>query len=211
MIKQRINYQIVLDETIAELDGKPKPTLLLHICCAPCATAVIEYLMPYFEITVLYYNPNICDEEEHQKRFDELLRLLAREPYAGKIKEVLLKKYAPHEFESVVKEMKDQSEKGTRCQACIALRLQLAAYYAEKLGADYFTTTLTVSPHKDEQFINKFGAYLAQKTRGESGGNTKFLQADFKKKDGYKRSVELSGQYDLYRQNFCGCIYSKES
>ena len=174
------------------------PRLLLHCCCAPCASYVIEYLSPYFDITVLFYNPNIRPRAEYDKRRAELLRLLAcvshPHPKEGNCG------YDGDSFEAVAAELWDEPEGGRRCLACFDLRLDETARRAREGGFDYFATTLTVSPHKDAAAINDIGAKAADK----HGVN--YLRSDFKKRGGYNRSIELSRQFGLYRQTYCGCL-----
>lgn len=178
-----------------------KPTLLLHSCCAPCTSAVLEFLNRYFNVTLFFYNPNISPESEFDFRLDELKRL---------VKEMNLKdintiapEYNPKEFEDMAMGLEDIPEGGARCKKCYRLRLLAAIKYAAENNFGYVTTTLTVSPHKNADWLNEIGIELSK----EYGAN--YLCSDFKKKDGYKRSIELSRQYNLYRQNYCGCIYSK--
>ena len=196
----KVNYQLLLDKTIEELDC-PK-TLLLHSCCAPCSSYVLEYLSQYFEITVLYYNPNITYEEEYAYRKSEQKRLIgAMQPkYPIKFMDC---DYDPMNFFTAVKGHEKEPEGGARCKICFEMRLRKTAELAEKNGFDYFTTTLTISPLKNAELINEIGNKLS----AEYG--VKYLNSDFKKRNGYKRSIELSKEYDLYRQDYCGCIYSK--
>ena len=188
-----------LDEMLSliALSGKT-PGLLLHCCCAPCTSSVLEYLSPYFNITLFYYNPNIMPREEYDKRANEFSRL----PIPGYPNNVdlLIKTYEPEAFLAAARPLAGEPEGGLRCSGCFELRLTGTAEYAKQAGYDYFTTTLTVSPHKDADVINEAGGRLA----GEYG--VKYLKSDFKKRDGYKRSIELSKQYGLYRQQYCGCM-----
>lgn len=179
------------------------PTLLLHACCAPCSSYVLEYLSEYFNIIVLYYNPNITFPEEYGYRLREVDRLISEIPHKNPI---TLEKgeYHPDEFLSAVKGLEDEPEGGERCSVCFELRLREAAEYCKKLGADYFATTLTISPLKNAEKINSIGERIAEEYE------VKYLPSDFKKKNGYKRSIELSREYDLYRQNYCGCPFSKK-
>ena len=174
------------------------PRLLLHCCCAPCASYVIEYLSRYFKITVFYYNPNIAARSEYEKRAAELQKLPIKDGYPNLV-DMIICGYDPDSFETVEASFRDEPEGGMRCRACFELRLEKTAKYAKEDGFDYFTTTLTVSPHKNAAILNKIGGRLADKY------GVKYLYSDFKKKDGYKRSIELSNQYGLYRQSFCGC------
>lgn len=194
----KTNYQIILDETLKKLDKKEK--LLLHSCCGPCSSYVLEYLCNYFDITVLYYNPNIYPFNEYEKRLHEQIKLI-NELNNNKIKEIDL----PYDHDDFIKNIKgheNDKEGGIRCHLCYKFRLEKTAEYAKNNNYDYFSTTLTVSPYKDSQILNEIGAFLEKKY------NIKYLYSDFKKKNGYKRSIELSKKYDLYRQNYCGCEFS---
>lgn len=195
-----INYQKMLERTLAGLQGTPK--LLLHSCCAPCSSYVLEYLSPYFEITVLYYNPNISPREEYAARLAEQKRLIAEQPHVHPV-HLLEGNYRPEEFFSAVRGLEDAPEGGLRCHICFEMRLREAARAAKQIGADWFTTTLTVGSKKDAKLLNELG------TKIEAETGVRYLHSDFKKHDGYNRSIELSGQYGLYRQNYCGCIFSK--
>ncbi len=197
-----MNYQKKLEEIIESIDGRK--SLLLHACCAPCSSYVLEYLTKYFDITILYYNPNITPYEEYQKRISELKRLLNEMPLSSKLS-VIDGKYDPNEFYGISSGLEDLPEGGERCFKCYRLRMEEAAEYASQNGFDYFTTTLSISPHKNAEKINEIGAQLEKEYK------VRYLYADFKKRDGYKRSIELSHQYDLYRQNYCGCVFSKRS
>jgi predicted adenine nucleotide alpha hydrolase (AANH) superfamily ATPase len=192
----KMNYNEEMKKIIKNLNGHNK--LLLHSCCGPCSSAVIERLKPYFDITILYYNPNIEPKEEYEKRKSEQLRLL---------KELNIKymdiDYLNEDFHEAVIGYEQEKENGARCPICYKLRLEKTCALAKEKGYDYFGTTLTVSPHKNSIIINKIGLDL------EAKYNIKFLLSDFKKEDGYKRSIELSKEYNLYRQNYCGCLYSK--
>ena len=176
--------------------------LLLHSCCAPCSSHVITYLSKYFNITVLYYNPNIYPEEEYLKRKEEQIKLINNLKSPNKIT-YLDCEYENDLYESKIKGYETCQERGPRCTICYNLRLEKTAMLAEKYNFDYFCTTLTVSPYKNATLINELGFALAKKY------NIKWLPSDFKKEDGYKKSIELSKKYNLYRQNYCGCIYSK--
>lgn len=195
------NYQRELDELLSRLDGRV-PSLLLHSCCAPCSSYVLEYLSQYFEITIYYYNPNIYPPEEYDKRVEEQRRLIAEMNFAHPVS-LAAAEYHPEEFYRCVKGMERLREGGERCLACYELRLRAAAKFAEKGGFDYFTTTLTISPMKRSDQLNEIGQRLADEYQ------ITHLPGDFKKKNGYKRSVELSARHGLYRQNYCGCIFSK--
>ena len=195
----KINYQLQLDEIITSLDGK-KPSLLLHACCAPCSSYCLEYLKDFFEITLYFYNPNISCSEEWEKRFNELKRLVKDMNLDVK---VICPPYDPKEFIDKVKGYERCPEGGERCGICYALRLRSACDYAELNGFEYFCSTLSISPHKDAQKLNLIGQALAKDK------TVKYLPNDFKKKGGYLRSIELSKEYGLYRQDFCGCEFSR--
>lgn len=197
----RINYAKEMDKVIAGL-GESRPTLLLHACCAPCSSAVLELLHQYFSLTVLYYNPNIAPPAEYHRREEELERFLRDAAYLD-IPLVELP-YHPEEFYQAVKGLEQEPEQGARCTVCYRLRLEQAAQYAAQHGFDWYTTTLSISPLKDPVRINQIGAEL-----GERWG-VPFLPSEFRKRDGYKRSLVLSAQYGLYRQDYCGCIFSRQ-
>lgn len=209
------NYAKELDKIIADIpEGK---SLLLHSCCAPCSSYVMEYLREHFDLTVFYYNPNITEDVEYRKRVEEQKRLI--DAYnrqvetadftgmnsTGKARkiQVIEGDYEPDCFYAIAKGLEKCPEGGERCFKCYELRLRKTAELAAKLGVDYFTTTLTISPLKNAQKLNEIGEALGEKN------NVAFLPSDFKKKNGYKRSIELSKEFDLYRQNYCGCVYSK--
>lgn len=196
------NYQKDLDRILEELGREHRvPKLLLHSCCAPCSSYVLEYLSEYFDITLLYYNPNIYPPEEYSAREAEEARLIGEMPFPHRV--VMVKgTYEPDEFYREIQGLEQEPEGGARCERCYELRLRQAARMAKKTGCDFFTTTLTISPLKSAQKINSIGERLA----GEY--QVAYLPSDFKKRDGYKRSLELSREYGLYRQNYCGCIYS---
>ena len=177
------------------------PTLLLHSCCAPCSSYVLEFLSGYFEITISYYNPNIYPEQEYLRRFTELKRFIKDFPLQNPIK-VLELPYNPNEFYQTVKGMENQPEGGERCFSCYRLRMEKAALLAHDMDFDWFTSSLTISPHKNAKKINEIGYELQNKY------DINYLPADFKKNNGYKRSIELSGEYNLYRQDYCGCRFS---
>jgi predicted adenine nucleotide alpha hydrolase (AANH) superfamily ATPase len=195
------NYQKELDNLILSLNGR-KPRLVLHACCAPCSSYVIEYLSKYFNITILYYNPNISPLSEYDKRKSELKRLLKEMPEAQGVK-LSECDYDGSAFEEMAKGMEDAPEGGERCFKCYEMRMRKAAELASAIGAEYFTTTLSLSPLKDADRINEIG----EKIGNEVG--VKHLPSNFKKHDGYLRSLLLSKQYTLYRQNYCGCRFSK--
>ncbi len=195
-----MNFDALMEEQIKNIpEGTP---LLLHACCAPCSSAVLERLANHFKITVFYYNPNISLNDEYEKRLNELKKFL--EEFKTKYQVSLLSgRYDPKEFFDISKGLENESERGKRCYSCYRLRLNETALVAEKLGFDYFTTTLSLSPHKNAKWINEIGKDL------NDIYSTNFLYCDFKKKNGYKRSIELSREYNLYRQDYCGCVYSK--
>ena len=192
----KINYDALMMEEISKMNGRK--TILLHSCCGPCSSACIERLNEYFDITVVYYNPNIEPIEEYEKRKSVQKKLLD---------ELNIKfldcDYDNETFRRICTPLKDEVEGGKRCGVCFGIRLKYTAYKAKELGFDYFTTTLTVSPHKNSQLINKIGEKIGNQV------GIKYLYSDFKKKEGYKRSIELSKKYDLYRQDYCGCLFSK--
>jgi len=195
-----INYQAVLERTIAARDGTP--SLLLHSCCAPCSSYVLEYLSRYFRITVFYYNPNIYPPDEFFRRRTEQERLISLLPAENPIG-FIGGEYESERFYETVKGLERIPEGGERCFACYRLRLEKAARLAAEKGFDYFTTTLSISPHKNAKKLNEIGGELAEKY------GVSYLFSDFKKKNGYKRSCELSREYKLYRQSFCGCEFSR--
>ncbi|MGN0529006.1 MAG: epoxyqueuosine reductase QueH [Eubacterium sp.] len=200
----KINYQKQTDKII---DGIVKsgeaPTLLLHSCCAPCSSYTLEYLSQYFDITVFYFNPNISPKAEFDKRLAEQKRLIEQLPAKNSIK-LIAGDYDYGEFLTIAKGYEDVHEGGERCFRCYRMRLEKTASLAKEKGFDYFCTTLSISPLKNSQKINEIGILTAQRY------GVKWLPSDFKKREGYKRSIELSRQYNLYRQNFCGCVYSKK-
>lgn len=199
----KVNYQKMLDDTIAQNQRlNIKPSLLLHACCAPCSSAVLEYLHEHFKITLFFYNPNIAPLEEFIYRLEELKRLIVEMNFNDV--EVVTPDYNNNEFEVLAKGLENLPEGDKRCKKCYRLRLLKTAEYAKEHGFDYFTTTLSVSPYKNAQALNEIGGEL------EKEFGTHYLYSDFKKKEGYKRSCELSREYNLYRQNYCGCIYSKQ-
>ncbi|MBS7007930.1 epoxyqueuosine reductase QueH [Anaerostipes sp.] len=195
------NYQKKLDCIIEGLQDQ-RPSLLLHSCCAPCSSYVLEYLSKYFQITVYYFNPNIDSKEEYEKRAREQERLISEMGLSNQVS-FIKETFRPEEFYQAVKGYEKEPEGGKRCLKCYRLRLTEAARKAKELESDYFTTTLTISPLKNAQWLNEIGQ------ESEEQYQVKFLPSDFKKKNGYKRSVELSQKFGLYRQSFCGCIFSK--
>lgn len=195
-----MNYDFEMEKQIKEIDEGEK--LLLHACCAPCSSAVLERIGNFFEISILYYNPNITEKEEYEKRVVEIKKLISM--IHPKYKVSLIEgDYNPEKFFEMAKGLEKEPERGKRCYKCYEMRLEETAKIAEKLGFNHFATTLTLSPHKNSNWINEIGAELTKKY------NTNYLYSDFKKKNGYKRSIELSKEYNLYRQDYCGCIYSK--
>lgn len=195
-----MNYQKKLEETIGALDGRKR--LLLHACCAPCSSYVLEYLTKYFDISVFFYNPNISPYSEYEKRSCELKRLVKEIPLSSET-DIIDGQYDPERFSDMAKGLEALPEGGERCFKCYRLRMEEAAKVASEKGFDYFTTTLSISPHKNAKKINEIGQELEREYA------VKYLYADFKKKDGYKRSIQLSHEYGLYRQDYCGCVYSK--
>lgn len=196
-----VNYKLILEEKLKQIETLSiKPKLLLHSCCAPCSSYVLEYLSNFFDITILYYNPNIYPKEEFERRRDELKRFIECAHYSIPVVE---EEYCNQDYYKAVSGYEKLGERSERCFRCYELRMRKAAEYAKENGFDYFTTTLSISPHKDSQKINEIGAKL-EKEFGIS-----YLFADFKKNNGYLRSLELSKEYQLYRQDYCGCIYSK--
>lgn len=250
---QKPNYQQELDKILNAIKPCTKPTLLLHACCAPCSSYVLEYLCRYFDITIFYYNPNIHPKEEYTRRLQELKTFLPKftqnlKEKNGALSSITLveEPYDPQEFFDAVKtedhpELKTEPEKGERCRRCYEFRLKRAFEYATKNNFDWFTTTLSISPFKDSQKINQIGTALTQIQRENQNQQnaskdqqaatttapsnaidpttskpgttqpTKFLTSDFKKKGGFKRSLELSAEFGLYRQDYCGCIFSKQN
>ena len=204
---KQVNYQKELEKIIEQMpkEGGSVPTLFLHSCCAPCSSYVLEYLCQYFRITVFYYNPNISYEEEYQKRVEEQKRLIDaynREGRGYPIS-VVEGEYRPQTFFEMAKGLEQCPEGGERCFKCYEMRLRETADKAKIGGYDYFTTTLTISPLKNAAKLNEIGMTLGEEY------DVAWLPSDFKKKEGYKRSIELSKEYDLYRQDYCGCVYSK--
>lgn len=197
----KVNYQLKLEEIIKKEEGNV-PSLLLHSCCAPCSSYVLEYLNKYFNITIVYYNPNISPYDEYKKRLDEQIRLINEMDTKNKIS-LLECNYDNEIYEEMIKGLEDEPERGSRCLKCYRLRLEYIAKLAQENGFDYFGTTLSVSPYKSSRVLNEIGEELATKY------NISYLYSDFKKKEGYKRSIELSKIYNLYRQDYCGCKYSK--
>ena len=206
MNKPKINYQVILEKEIKEIEKLDYiPTLLIHSCCAPCSSYVLEYLSDYFKITVYYYNPNITFHDEYKKRYIEQQEFIEALNKIAKNKiDFLDGEYNTTEFYDKIKGLEHIREGGERCFQCFDLRLAQTAKVAKELNYDYFTTALSISPLKNGQKINEIGIELEESLK------IKFLKADFKKKNGYKRSIELSHEHNLYRQDYCGCIYSKK-
>ena len=197
-----MNYDLLMQKQIKNI--KTVPTLLLHACCAPCSSSVLERLSDIFKITILFYNPNITDEKEYNKRLEEIKRFITE--IKPKYKVSLIEgRYLPDEYFKIAKGLEEEKERGKRCYLCYKLRLEETAKIAKEKNFDFFTTTLSLSPHKNAKWINEIGENL------EKEYNTTFLYSDYKKKEGYKRSIELSKKYNLYRQDYCGCIYSKRN
>lgn len=197
----KVNYQAKLEEIIKKEEGKT-PTLLLHSCCAPCSSYVLEYLSKYFCITIVYYNPNISPYDEYKKRLEEQIRLINEMKVEHQIS-FLECSYDNEIYEDIVKGLEEEPERGNRCLKCYRLRLEYTAKLAKEKNFNYFGTTLSVSPYKSSSVLNEIGESLA------SEYGIPYLYSDFKKKEGYKRSIELSKIYNLYRQDYCGCKYSK--
>lgn len=198
----KINYQKELEKKLEKIHKEGKvPKLLLHSCCAPCSSYVLEYLSEHFEITVFYYNPNIYPEDEYVKRVEEQQNFI--HAMKGKYPITFIEgNYDTDRFYEMARGLEQVKEGGERCFRCYELRLRETAVLAAEKGFDYFTTTLSISPMKNAQKLNEIGENLAE----EYGGH--YLFSDFKKKNGYKRSIELSGEYGLYRQDYCGCVFS---
>ncbi|MDD7434694.1 MAG: epoxyqueuosine reductase QueH [Peptoniphilaceae bacterium] len=198
----KTNYQLVLDKTLEQIRSlSAPPTLLLHSCCGPCSTYVLEYLSQYFSITVYYYNPNIYPPEEYFMREREQEDFIRKLPAKYPI-HFLAARYDPQEYYEAVKSHEKDPEGGERCLLCYGLRLREAARVAKENGFDYFTTTLSISPHKDSQALNRIGGELAEEI------GVKYLFSDFKKRDGFRRSTMLTQEYQMYRQDYCGCVFS---
>ncbi len=194
----KVNYSLILEKTIAELNGRPR--LLLHACCAPCSSYVLEYIAKCFDLTLFFYNPNISPETEYTARLNELERF---NHTAGYDVPVLAPEYDSAPFYDSVRGLENLPEGGSRCRICYELRLRKTAEAAKAGGFDYFTTTLSISPHKNAAWLNEIGLSL------EKEFGVPWLCSDFKKKNGYKRSIELSAEYGLYRQYYCGCEFSR--
>ena len=215
----RRNYQKELEDMLARIDADGHvPSLLLHACCAPCSSYCLTVLAEHFHVTVYYYNPNITEAAEFEKRAEELRRLVRELPVKYPVN-VVAPEYRPEEFYEIARGLEQEPERGKRCEACFRLRLNFAARMAAETGAEYFATTLTISPQKDAALLNKIGAeaealiaaeaseYVSENAAAD--GTPRYLASDFKKKGGYAESVRLSEVYGLYRQNYCGCAFSK--
>ncbi len=221
MIAQKINYQKQLEKILLQIETEKvanpnakKPTLLLHACCGPCSSYVIEYLARIFDITIFYYNPNIHPREEYFRRLEELQKFLMRFPEAIKnAVKLVVDEYNPEDYFEATNvraeiALQTELEKGERCRRCYEFRMKRAYKYACEQRFDYFTTTLSISPHKDSEKINAIGQNLEKIDECPFVFHTKFLPADFKKKGGFLRSTKLSEEYGLWRQDYCGCVYS---
>lgn len=203
-MEKSISYKDILNKELSKIkEAGITPRLLLHSCCAPCSSYVLEYLTEYFDITVYYYNPNISPMGEYEKRIAEQKRLISEMKFKNSVS-FIEGTYNHDEFISLTRGLENLPEGGERCSLCYEMRLEAAAQKAAEIIADYFTTTLSVSPYKNTAKLNTIGLKLAM----EYG--VPYLVSDFKKNNGYKRSIELSTEYGLYRQNFCGCIFSKK-
>ena len=198
----KINYQNQLDRIIENISPDNPPRLLLHSCCAPCSSYTLEYLSRYFDITVYYFNPNISPKQEFDKRFEEQKRLISQMPFKNRVA-LVEGDYNYDDFLEIAKGLENVREGGERCFRCYKMRLESTARLAKEQGFDYFCTTLSISPLKNSQKINELGFEIEEKY------GVKWLPSDFKKREGYKRSIQLSREYSLYRQNFCGCVFSK--
>lgn len=199
-----INYQKEMEHILLENEKRNiVPRLLLHSCCAPCSSYVLEYLSNYFEITVFYYNPNIYPDEEYFKRVEEQQNFIRTFPFRYKV-DMIEGEFEKEKFYSMAKGKEDLKEGGERCFLCYELRLEETAKLAKTMNFDYFTTTLSISPLKNSNKLNEIGQSLSMKY------DVTYLVSDFKKKNGYKRSVEISKEYDMYRQDYCGCVFSMQ-
>jgi len=197
---EKINYQKKMEDILNKLDGVPR--LLLHSCCAPCSSYVLTYLTKYFDITVIYYNPNIEPIEEYEKRKQEEIRFIEEMDKVHSV-DLIDCDWEHDKFIDMSRGLEKEPERGKRCYKCYELRLRKTCEVAKEHNYDYFASTLTLSPYKNSDWVNEIGYNL------EKEFNIKYLCSDFKKNDGYKKSIELSKEYNLYRQNYCGCIYSK--
>lgn len=198
----KVNYQLLCDKKIEEvIQQKLRPNLLLHSCCGPCSTYVLEYLANFFEITLFFYNPNIYPEEEYKKRLETQRELLDKNRALSAVKLIDLP-YDHEEFSKKIEGYESEPEGGPRCIECFRLRIEETARFAAANKFDFFTTTLSVSPHKNATILNELGKEISEKYGVE------YLYSDFKKREGYKRSIELSKEFGLYRQEYCGCEFS---
>ena len=209
-MEQVVNYQKQLDALLKEItESGKRPSLLLHACCGPCSTYVIEYLTEFFDITVYFYNPNIHPAEEYDKRLESIKRFVSEFPPAARDKIRFVEEtYDAKEFFDATnvlaeKELQEEGERGERCRRCYEFRMKKSWDYAERNGFDYFTTTISISPCKDAKKINEIGFALKSDTK------LRYLPGDFKKRNGFLRSLQLSKEYNLYRQTYCGCVYSQ--
>lgn len=200
-MSEKLNYNLLMEQEIEKLSElKEKKRLLLHVCCAPCSTACLELLSKHFRVSVYFDNPNLDSLEEYERRLDEERRFVS---LTGLADEIIAVPYDSSRYFEAIEGMENEKEGGKRCISCFNLRLGDSASYAKAHGFDYFTTTLTISPHKNAELLNSIG-----RSMGEKYG-VSFLPSDFKKKEGFKRSTVLSDEYKLYRQDYCGCIFSK--
>lgn len=198
----KTNYQLILDRTLKEISESGRvPELLLHSCCAPCSSYCLEYLSDYFNITVFYFNPNI-EDEEFERRYNEQVRLVSELKTKYPVR-VVKGDHDTERYYNAVSGHESDPEGGERCRICFELRLEEAARYANENGFDYFTTTLSISPLKNALVLNSIGEKMSEKY------GVRYLYSDFKKKNGYLRSIELSKEHSLYRQDYCGCVFSK--
>lgn len=200
----KVNYQLKMEEIIKKIPAGEKPKLLLQCCCAPCSSAVLEVVTQHFDVYLYNYNPNTYPPEEYEKRLAQFPPLLKGDGLENKV-HILEAPYHPEEFFAAVEGLEDEPEGGKRCKVCYHIRLEGAAKKAKEIGADYFTTTLSVSPYKNAQALNEIGGALSKKY------GVPYLYSDFKKKEGYKKSIVLSHEYGLYRQDYCGCKFSMHS
>ncbi len=215
------NFYVGFEKQLREIDRGEKKRLLLHACCCPCSSHCLEVLSQHnFEISIFFYNPNIDEQDEYLKRYEELIRFTREAPFATQVK-IIDGGYEPEIFYEMAKGLEDLPERGKRCYLCYEQRLAKTAEYAYNNGYDYFSTTLSISPYKNATWLNEIGKKMELKLQGpyhnkaevdeaENDHPCLFLYSDFKKKNGYKRSIELSQEYNLYRQDYCGCVFSKE-
>lgn len=202
---QKTNYQLLTDKITQRIvQSGERPRLLLHACCAPCASYVLEYLTEFFDIDVYFYNPNILPAEEYEKRLSELRRLIGIQPYKGEVN-LIEGTYEPDVYLTAVRKLWNEPEGGSRCSVCLDMRVTETARLAAEGGYDFCATTLTVSPHKNAELLNTLGYAAAQKH------GAVWLPSDFKKRGGYLRSTEICREYDIYRQNYCGCRQASEA